>query len=209
MKNVDNLKFYLQKLIFEEINSFDAPDLQPKIDPKKWAIAGGAIRAYLAGEEIKDFDIFTQDKETEDQLKNAILTLGGEILRENDLLADFKFKNRWFQIIKGRHYDISNSSLIDSFDFTICGAMVRADGGFDSVPTFFQDVLAKHLRVIKITFPLASLQRMQRYIQRGYTACNGTLLEMTKSLATVNLNDPQTNSLAFYPDGTPRFIGID
>jgi hypothetical protein len=50
---------------------------------------------------------------------------------------------------------------------------------------------------------------MQKYIKKGYTACNGTLLTLTRELQKVNLDNPQENSLTFYSDGTPRFLGVD
>jgi hypothetical protein len=44
-------------------------------------------------------------------------------------------------------------------------------------------------------------------------ACNGTLLAIARSLSGVPISDDpeenKNNSLIFYPDGTPRFMGID
>lgn len=206
MKNLDKMKFYYKKIFFEKI----AAD---QLDPKKYAIAGGAIRDYLSDVEIKDIDIFSNDKEAEDTLIkywNKLAKNGDavKIINENDALLNIKWEGRWFQLIKSKYYDMTTTAVIDSFDYTICCAML-VDDAFRCNQTFFQDTLAKHLRVNKITFPLSTLERMQKYIQKGYTACNGTLLEISKACATIDYNNPKEDTLRFYPDGTPRFFGVD
>jgi hypothetical protein len=200
MKNVDKMIFYYRKIFFEPIK-------EGGLIPTEYAIAGGAIRDYLSDEEVKDIDVFCQTKEAEDKLI-AFLEKEGEKMNENTQLANFKFKNRWIQIIKSKYYNMQTTEVIDSFDFTICGAML-VDDKFFSLPTFFQDTLAKHLRINKITFPLSTLERMQKYIKKGYEACNGTLLAVAKSQASVNFDNPSEDTLRFYSDGTPRFLGID
>ena len=205
MKNLDKMKFYYQKIFFEKLRDAE-------LDPTKYAIAGGAIRDYLSGTDIKDIDIFSNDIESEEKLlkwlKDEENPNNIKIMNENSQLANFKMNGHWIQVIKGKYYDMETDAVIESFDFTICGAML-VDDRFSTLPTFFQDTLAKHLRINKITFPLSTLERMQKYIKKGYTACNGTLLNVAESLKTVNLDDPEEDTLRFYPDGTPRFFGID
>lgn len=210
MKNVDKLKYHYQKLILE--------DLPESIRPHVF-IAGGAIRDYLSDSDIKDIDLFTTSKQVEDDLIKFFKD-NGELMNENDTLANYTYKKRWFQIIKGKHF-ATPQDLINSFDFTICQAVVFThvsvsvegtkvgDVDFASSPTFFQDTLAKHLRIHAISFPLSTLERMQKYIQKGYTACNGTLLEVAKSMVGIDLDNPQNNSLMFYPNGGARFFGVD
>lgn len=207
MKNVDNLKYHLQKSLFDDFNQV--------IQPTSYCIAGGAVRDYFTGDKIKDYDLFLKDRETEDRLLE-FLNINAKLLSQNDRLANYIFNEKWVQVIKQQYWPIDTDpqSVIRDFDFTICGALVRGDGGFDCLPTFFQDTLSKHLRTNKLNFPLHSLERMQKYIKKGYTACNGTLLDLAKAINALNLNDtspsgPNRNTLMFYPDGTPRFVGID
>lgn len=139
----------------------------------------------------------------------------------NSMLANYTFEDRWIQVIRGKYYDMKTTALIDSFDYTLCMAMITTDGL--KVGQFFYEALAtKHIRVNRLDFPLASLERLQKYIKKGYFACNGTMLALSKAIndmdksvfetvidgnmASANL---QQNSLMFYPDGTPRFIGVD
>jgi hypothetical protein len=210
MKNVDKLKYHYQKLILEELPE----TLRPNV-----FIAGGAIRDYLSNAEVKDIDMFTTNKQSEDELIKFFKEKG-KLINENDQIANYTYKERWFQVIKGRHFTMPQE-LIESFDFTICQAVVFTNvsvteeglkvGGveFDASTTFFQDTLSRHLRINKITFPLSTLERMQKYIQRGYVACNGTLLEIAKSLNGIDLNNPSENTLQFYPNGSVRFFGVD
>jgi len=159
MKNIDSLKYFLEKAVFETLKSGG-------LDVSKYAIAGGAIRDYLTGDKIKDIDIFCQDKESEEVLLKY-LQEKYILLNENNLLGNFTVNDRWIQVIKGKYGDLSTDDLIKSFDFTICGAMMRGNGEFKFLPTFFQDCLAKHLRINGIPFPLSTLERMQKYIKKG------------------------------------------
>jgi hypothetical protein len=211
MKNVDKLKYHYQKLFFDEL---------PEDTKLGVFIGGGAIREYLSGGEIKDIDVFTDSKEAEDKVL-AFFKDKGKLLNENAMLANYTYKDKWFQVIKGKYYK-SGYELIDSFDFTICQAALGVvmdlypeenrkefKVEFLSSGDFFQDALAKHLRINKITFPLSTLERLQKYIQKGYTACNGTLLEVAKSMKDVDFDNKDQNTLVFYPSGGARFFGVD
>lgn len=211
MKNVDKLKYHYQKLFFDEL---------PESIRAEVFIAGGAVRDYLSDAEIKDIDLFTTSKEVEDELIKFFKEKG-KLINENALLANYTYKDKWFQVIKGKHYN-SSISLINSFDFTITQAVVFVEmelipeentkkftTQFETGNTFFQDTLAKHLRINTITFPLSTLERMQKYIQKGYTACNGTLLEVAKSMKNIDFDNPSDNTLLFYPNGGARFFGVD
>ena len=201
MKNEESLKYHFKKLFFDRVK-------EAGIDVKNYAIAGGALRDYLVGETIKDIDIFTNSLEAEIAIIN-FLNNNYEKINENESLANFKVDGRWFQVIKKRYYDLKWDALIKTFDFTICGIMLNGEERLLVLPTFYQDLLAKHLRVNILQFPLSSLERMQKYIKRGYTACNGTLLTLSKAIATVDFNNKDQAALEFYSDGSPRFIGID
>jgi hypothetical protein len=202
MKNEQTMVFFYKKLFFEEIQ-------KDGLDPKNYSIAGGAIRDYLSGGEIKDIDLFSSNKESEDKLIEWFKKQQNiKILNENDLLLNVTYKGRWFQVIKGKFFNMEGTDLIDSFDYTVCCAMLNFEE-FRYHDNFFQDVLSKHLRVNKITFPLSSLERMQKYIKKGYTACNGTLLSLSKEIQKVNLDNNTENTLEYYPDGGVRFLGVD
>jgi hypothetical protein len=57
--------------------------------------------------------------------------------------------------------------------------------------------------------PLGSLKRLQKYIQKGYEACNGSILTIAKRLSVVDYSDPNQNDIEFYPDGNVKIILFD
>ncbi len=193
---IDNLVFHLKKSFFEKT---------PR--PNNYCLAGGVIRDLILDEKPKDYDIFVDSKETEIELIEFFKT-NGKLINENDQLANITWEGKWVQVIKNKYWNVQTTEVIDNFDFSICCALVNSEG-FKCREEFFRDLSTKHLRPIKLSYPLSSLQRMQKYIQKGFTACNGTLLDLAKAIQTVDLNIKNQNSLEFYPDGTPRFIGVD
>lgn len=208
----EKVVFYLQKTILEKFPE----DIRLKV-----AIAGGCVRDKLDGTEIKDYDLFVQDKETEDKLM-AFLKKNGKEGNVNSQTANYTYESKWLQVVRGRYYNIDSSEVIDSFDFIHCGAMVTMSPTqpFRCLPDFYRAVATKHLIINKILFPLSTLERMQKYIQKGYKACNGTLFSIAKAINQMErpvfemTNDSTsaealTNTLFFYQDGTPRFVGVD
>jgi hypothetical protein len=195
----EKVTFYFQKQILGKLPE----DIREKV-----AVAGGAVRDKLLDVDIKDYDLFVQDKETEDKLISFYRAYGKEG-NENSQLANYTYEGKWIQIIRGKYYNMETTELIDSFDFTITMAMVTMKHGLRVGEFFYEGIATKRLRINRLDFPLSSLERMQKYIKKGYTACNGTFLTLARELQKVNLDNPQENSLTFYSDGTPRFLGVD
>lgn len=203
--NIDQLKYRFNKIFFDRLKEDDGWT----VNPEDYAIAGGALRDSLVGEKLKDIDIFCKDEKARDQLEAWFASQPDvKILEGNDILSNYKLDGYWFQIIRDKFYDLETAELIESFDFTICGIMMHKDE-IRTLPTFFEDMVTKRLRINKLPFPLSSLERLQKYVKKGYNACNGTLLEIAKGIQTVNLDNPDEDTLRFYPDGTPRFFGVD
>jgi hypothetical protein len=194
----EKVAFYYKASILEKL---------PEGIRTKVAVAGGAVRDKLVGAEIKDIDLFVEDLDTETKLMEFYKTNGKEG-NVNSQLANYTYEGKWIQIIRGKFYDMKTTACIDSFDFTLCMAMVTMDG-LKVGPLLYEAIATKHIRVNKLLFPLASLERMQKYIKKGYIACNGTLLELSKGIQSVNMESKTENALEFYPDGTPRFMGVD
>lgn len=202
--NIDQTIFKFNKIFFEKIEK------DKILDISDYTIAGGAIRDTLAGDKIKDIDIFCSSEEAVKKLEMWFFMQNGvKVLEGNELLSNYSLNGNWFQIIKTTFFPKHNpTELIKNFDFTICGVMMYK-GEIHTLDTFYQDLLAKQLRANTFLFPLSSLERMQKYIKKGYTACNGTLLELAQDIQKLDLNKPGDNRLEFYPDGTPRFLGVD
>jgi len=171
-------------------------------------IAGGAVRDYFSqSKEETDIDVFFSNGVDMRDCLERIKSLPIKKIYENDLLAGFLFKGQHIQIIKN-HFFASLKDAIAAFDFTVCCAAVSLEDVFVH-EFFFDDLAGRRLAINSLPFPLSTLERMQRYIKKGYTACNGTLLTLAKAMATVDFADPQGNTLTFYPDGSPRFVRFD
>lgn len=172
-------------------------------------IAGGAVRDYFSqSKEETDIDVFfANGVDMRDCLERLKSQEGVKKIYDNDLLAGFLFSGLHVQVIK-THFFALPVDAIAAFDFTVCCAAVSLDNVFVH-EFFFDDLAGRRLAINALPFPLSTLERMQRYIKKGYIACNGTLLTLAKAIATVDFSDPQGNTLAFYPDGSPRFVRFD
>lgn len=177
--------------------------------PNGW-IAGGAVRDYFARVKSEsDIDVFFP---SEDACKSQAESLEGALsgakkVYDNDTATGFVWRNREVQLIK-RHYFDSPQSTIESFDFTVCCAAVDLNGVYVH-EHFFEDLAGRRLAINALPFPLSTMQRLQKYIQRGYLACNGTLLSLARGVQSIDLDNSQENVLSFYPNGTPRFARYD
>jgi len=201
MKNTDNLKYHYSNMIEKTLGIKLEKDAS-----WDFILAGGCLRDYLVNEKIKDIDVFPKNQAGQDFIISK-LKEKGKLMSENARLSNYTVNGKWFQVVKGQFYD-SPEALINNFDYTIC--CIGYDGkDLSTHENFFEDLACKRLRTNTLTFPLSSLERIQKYIKKGYTACNGTMLSLAKAVATVNFESNDENRLEFYPDGSPRFMGID
>jgi hypothetical protein len=206
----DKVTFYFQRNILEKM---------PENIRNNICVAGGAVRDKLLDTEIKDFDIFVDSVQTEALIMKFLKEKGKEG-NVNSQTANYTFEGKWLQVVRGKYFDMSTTATIDSFDFVHCCAQVTMKG-FSCHPEFYRSIATKHIIVNVLTYPLNSLERLQKYVQKGYLACNGTLLalskainDMDRTIFTPDTSNPdqdniELNSLMFYSDGTPRFMGVD
>ena len=171
-------------------------------------VAGGAVRDFFACEDTEsDIDLFFRNRNALDlTIKNLESVSGLRKLYDNDAVIAFKWRNKVVQLIK-QHFFASAKETIEHFDFTVCSCAVDLNGVYVH-DMFFQDLAGRRLAINSLPFPLATLERLQKYIEKGYKACNGTLLEIANGIKETNLNS-NANALAFYPNGTPRFLRYD
>jgi hypothetical protein len=181
-------------------------------------VAGGAVRDKILEVEIKDYDLFVDSLETEVALMKHLKEKGKEG-NINAQTANYTFEGKWLQVVRGKYWSMEDSSVIDDFDFVHCCAMVTMDS-FRVHPEFYRSISTKHIMVNKLKFPLNSLERIVKYAKKGYIPCNGTLLALAKAINDMDKkvfspseddekDGTELNSLLFYSDGTPRFMGVD
>ncbi len=206
---VQKVAFYFQENILKPL---------PESIRSRVAVAGGAVRDKFLDVEIKDYDLFVED-ETVEKMLMAFYAKNGKTGNINSQTANYTYKGKWIQIVRGKYWDMKTNDLIMDFDYIHCCAMVTTMG-LKTHPEFFEAVATKHLRVNKLRYPLSSLERMSKYVEKGFKPCNGTLFALAKAINDMPpavfqmTNDTTsaealTNTLFFYADGTPRFVGVD
>ena len=168
-------------------------------------LAGGAIRAIIAGEEVKDFDLFTRSAEKAREYAERL----SEVFNNEDYLAtenaftvkddldsipDIQFIHRWA---------FSNKwGLIGSFDYTIAQAAIWFENGdWKSVaaPSFYDDLEAKRLVYTvpdREEEPGGSLLRMRKFLRMGYDI---SPYDMAKVISRL-LNGVDLNQLADFKE---------
>ncbi len=139
-------------------------------------LAGGYIRAHIAGEDATDIDLFGETKEACDTFASA--------LAADRNVTPYRTRNAFTIIAPPRvpvqfihRWTFSEAAaLIESFDFTVARACIwfdRKAGAWQSAadPQFYPDLAARRLRYC---FPVrnedagGSLLRVQKFIKRGY-----------------------------------------
>jgi hypothetical protein len=193
----------------DELNYFD--DLVFSIFKKgEVVIAGGAFTKVFTGQKPNDIDLFFKTEEAALAATHLIKSLNYKITFENEWVTNFKVKGQKCQIVK-KYYAPSLETIIDQFDFTICKfAYDGVDIAYNK--RFFKD-LAKSRLVIDglLVKPLNTLKRSYKYIGRGFTICPIGMAKLAKAINALEIDwdNPDQNTLEFYPDGHPSFRGID
>jgi hypothetical protein len=171
-------------------------------------IAGGAVLASIAGTKINDYDVFSPEPHRlVEFLKQAGWWAGYEDERVVNMYS--KEIDAKVQVVK-RFAPINPDAIFKTFDFTIvCGAW---DGEtLFAHDRFFVDIAQKRLVIVELFHPLSTMSRALKYTTRGYMLCPVGQMTLAKAIQTLEIDwsNPDQNILEFYPDGTPRFAGVD
>lgn len=156
--------------------------------------AGGAVRRTLIGKALdSDFDFFFRSQEALEVWEKrlpATLAMVNETehhkhwrgpVAGSDLPIDV-------QAIKFRFYQ-SAEEVIDSFDYTITMFAIEVDdilGDYTLVttPEALWDLGRRKLAIHKVTYPVATMRRMYKYMQQGFTACQGCMATLLRETAS-------------------------
>lgn len=140
-------------------------------------VAGGFIRSVIAGDEVKDIDLFGRDKAQLRNIAGALQALRPESkLHETDNALTLLTPNRLpVQFITRWTFD-NASQLVDSFDFTVCQAAIWRNRGGEWFTAcgerFYIDLAGRRLHY---TSPVreeeagGSILRVIKLVRRGYS----------------------------------------
>lgn len=150
-------------------------------------IGGGILRDIISKKKFKDLDIFFKSKESYLLLKNKMVALGYEILKENNFFTtfsysidDFNFKE--IQLINKAYY-IDTKSLAMSFDYNNC--CIAIDNNFEDLyigDNALLDIETKKLTINNITSPIGTFRRMIRFLKRGYGIDDSQVIKIALAL---------------------------
>lgn len=179
--NIDDLK------IFKVLDALPA-----FLEGEMW-LAGGALRRTLIGQPLdSDFDFFFKNKDARLIWENALLDMGAKKISHNDHQKTFildlaldeeteELETVKIQLITIDYYNFVQD-LLDSFDFTI--TQFAYDGKYLYCGEYsLWDLARRRLAVHKITYGVASMRRLIKYTNQGFTACQGCLTQFLETVA--------------------------
>ena len=188
--------------LLDEVNADCAEEMKINF----W-IAGGCVSDLARGKRFNDIDVFSpRPQDLVEQLSNTHHKPYFEIPGS---ISNFRIGGCKVQVITG-YQPQNEDACIDLFDFTAaCG--VYSHKQFVCHERFWQDNATRRLVINNLPKPLSTLDRMMKYCRKGFKHCPVGLSRVIKAISEekIDWSNPSQNTIDFYPDGTPKFVGID
>jgi len=169
-------------------------------------VGGGYVRSCLTGDQISDIDVFGTDQNI-DTFSKLLKENGAETLFDSNTVKTFLWKKHKIQVIRRQINTVQE--FFDHVDFTICGFAWNGKEFF-ALTYGLIDLFNKKLIINKLKeeFVVDSLRRMQKYIQRGFTICDGGLKDFVTTIRAAN-QEQINESFEFYSNGEVRVTRFD
>lgn len=152
--------------------------LEPRENRGVW-LAGGAARSLITNEPVVDYDLFFRSHVEREWTEERLRALDFDRIFQcpkGELSTWVKGKHK-VQLITKRYYK-DECDLIDSFDFTICRFVTEACGTDVSERVVMRspedefDAVNRYLRLWTIEYPISTLNRIQKYLKKGFKPWN-------------------------------------
>lgn len=172
-------------------------------------IAGGAVRDSLIKDTISDIDIFGKSKEALAEFStNNKLDDRYDVVHDTADIKTYRNKTWKIQLILKHNYNTIQDCL-DDFDYTICQFAFMDNKVFCN-PDSLVHLHNKQLIINKLRpdYTINSFRRLQKYIQRGYTICDGGLKTLTEKMRELTPEQVK-NNFEYYADGKARVVRFD
>lgn len=177
-------------------------------------VGGGYLRAIVAGETINDVDVFVKSAKDAELLAYKLAYDKKDIIRTDNAFTikgklPIQIVHRW---VFEKPEDVSNS-----FDFTICCAVLyaKSDFEFDSFcdERFYIDLAAKRLVYrcpVRNEDAGGSMLRVLKYYQKGYriplNSLGNVIARLVKELDTDKLSIKDEAQVGFVITGLLREV---
>lgn len=154
-------------------------------------LGGGAIRRTLIGQPLdSDFDFFFDSVESKDSFIKRAESLGFKTTRETKHHTEVRGKVGDSDvpiIVQAIHFQYygSERQVLDSFDYTISQFLYDGETLYTTTESLW-DLGRMKLAIHKVTFPVATMRRMLKYGNQGFTVCGGCMA----TLFTETMNNP-------------------
>lgn len=142
-------------------------------------LGGGALRRTLIGANLdSDFDYFfksvdhfnTWESNLPKTLKKTRETVHHS---QYEGILDGDVSPTIIQAIKFKYYQ-NAYEVLDSFDYTITQFLLDGDK-LVTTPESLWDLGNRKLALHRVTYPVATMRRMLKYSNQGFTACGGCM----------------------------------
>lgn len=161
-------------------------------------LAGGALRALVNYDDNpSDYDLFfTKDKVMETELYFG--AKGYKVVfrcPKNELTTMTAADGTKVQLITKEIYS-SPQELVDSFDITACCAAWDGEV-FYKHDRFVFDNINKLINFNRVDYPVATVKRLQKYIQKGFSMQSKAALDL---VLMINKTELTEENMKFYID---------
>lgn len=181
-------------------------------------LAGGAVRSLYDNTEVEDYDFFMPSLSLMEYLWHNIeghQNIVDKVLfkcPQKRLVSLLLKDGSKVQLIYIKDYS-SPEELTGLFDFTVCCATKDIKGKIYFTPEFYRDVEGRMLNINTITYPMSTMKRMVKYVQKGYLVDSGVYKQLAKSILEANkeeeLQDDE-EGWSWYNSGSKwSFTGVD
>lgn len=161
-------------------------------------LAGGALRTLIRPtDEIADYDLFFKSPTDATIVMDWLKSDGWKLVFECPKKELYTYKRRGVktQCIT-KHYYPTVYELLDSFDFTVCQAAIDSKNLYFS-RNWLSSIRKQKLMINKVTYPVATINRMMKYRAKGYRVDEHMLIDLVNEISNRQFEQDQ---LAMYVD---------
>lgn len=163
-------------------------------------LAGGALRSLVnPEEELCDYDLFFTDTSKINSVQQHLTNKGYSLIFQcpkGELSTYFNNETETkVQLITKRKYT-DMIDLISSFDITACCCAYDGNA-FEYNERFVFDVLNKLININSVEYPVATMKRIAKYVNKGYTLTSKASVSFVQLVNSMQLDE---NNLALYID---------